>query len=534
MASAPYRIIDRRGSSTYWNSNSLIPAATQSSDRQSVPVLDFDIHRTVSSFGRRVLMSLGRSLFWRFPALMGAVLEQANLAVSTFIPQYTGRNKEWGNQAEEMLRNWHQVMDVAGWPYDYDSYVTSLVVSPLVEGENFTLLCETPEGYPMIQTIPAHRVGSKSGLNGTAKVRYEGKSLFVDGVEIDSTRPYETAQPIEFDARMVDGVVVDDYSRPIAYRVYRDNHDSGPHQDIAARNFFPAFCPLVTGQVRGFSLLASSAFNWQDVSEWKDFERIAQKAFSTKTIVETNETGEADSAKQIIKSRATFSDGSKTALDVQTLAGGTYTYLRANTGSKLESFDYNRPGINSQQFMETSLRDAFRGTEWDYFFSLDPSKLGGATMRIVVEKINTVAAKRRKLVRKCCLRTDGFAISKFMKLGLLPWADDWYMWEYQGPGDVSADKKYDSDVDIQEISSGISTRRDALARRGKYIEDVDAQRLAEADSDLSRAKTLADKYNIPLTVALTVLLRTGSYSSVTNATPQPEDNKQPTGNESEQ
>ena len=90
---------------------------------------------------------------------------------------------------------------------------------------------------------------------------------------------------------MIDGVILDDYSRAIAYRV--DGEGNGESQDIAARNLFPAFCPLVTGQVRGFSLLASSVFDWQDMAEWRRFEMLAQKVFSTRTLIETNETGDA-------------------------------------------------------------------------------------------------------------------------------------------------------------------------------------------------------------------------------------------------
>jgi hypothetical protein len=258
--------------------------------------------------------------------------------------------------------------------------------------------------------------------------------------------------------------------------------------------------------VRGFSLLASSVFDWQDMQEWRRFEMLAQKACSTKTLMETNEIGDVDTAKAVIGTSATFdSDGKKTALDVQTLEGGTVQYFKAGTGSKLEAFSYDRPGSNSQNFLKQTLRDAFKGTEWDVFFSLDPQAVGGAPMRIIVEKINLVAAKRRKLVKKACLRVDGYALSKLIKLGILPPDEDWYRWDYQGPAEITADKKYDSDVDLQEISQGIATRKDACARRGLYMDDVDSQREMEADSDLTRAGRLAAKHGITIQEALVVL-----------------------------
>lgn len=536
MASEPYRIIDRRSSSGWVSGgNTLIEAARQTPDRAYTRPVDDDVHRTVSSFGRRTLMSLGRSIFWKFPALQGMVLEQANLAVSSFIPQFTGRDLEWGAQAEQMLGDWHKIMDVAGWPYDYDSFLQGLVISPLIEGETWLLLAQNADGYPLIQTIPAHRIGKFPSEKATVTVRFEGMNLWIDGVLVDDSRPYSTsaggapteapgagAVPvIEFEARIVDGVIMDDYGRAIAYRV--DGAEAGQYQDIPARNLFPAFCPIATGQVRGFSLLASSVFDWQDMAEWKRFEMLAQKVFSTRTIIETNETGDEDTAKSVIRSAATFDgEGRKTDLDVQRLFGGTIQYMKAGTGSKVEAFGYDRPGTGSREFLKTTLRDAFRGTEWDMFFSLDPQSVGGAPMRVIVEKINSVLGKRRKLVKKCCMRVDGYALAKFMKLGLLPWNDEWYKWDYQGPGEVTADKKYDSDVDIQEIGQGIGTRKRACAVRGLYLEDVDRQREAEADADLAAAGRLAKKHGITVQEALAVLRPVrNSSSTLTTAVAEP-------------
>lgn len=521
---APYRIIDRRNASGYVaaSANTLIEAATQTDDRKASPMLDVDVHRSISSYGRRVLMTLGRNMFWRYPALQGSILEQANISVSSFIPQYAGRNKEWGTVAEAMLNEWHKVMDVAGWPYDYDSFLQSKVIGPLVDGEDWVLLTENPDGYPLIQTIPAHRIGGRVFGNMVAKVRFTGKSLFIDEVLVDDNRPYEAPAEIAFDATVIDGVIVDAYSRAIAYRVFDDPLTSATYQDISARHLFPCFTPMMTGQVRGFSLLASSVFDWADMHEWKRFEMLAQKAFSTRTIVETNETGEVDAAKAIISGAATFdTEGKKTGLDVQKLEGGTIHYLRAGTGSKIQAFDYDRPGAQSQNFMNSALRDAFRGTEWDVFFSLDPQKVGGAPMRIIVEKINLVAAKRRKLVAKACRRVHGYALSKLIKLGLLPPDEDWFMWNYQGPGDVTSDKKYDSDVALQEIAMGIGTRKDEIARRGGYIEEVDAQRETEVRSDLDRAQRLAKEFGLTIQEAMIFLRPPSPNAQLPPPAPEP-------------
>ena len=118
----------------------MVKASRQTYDRQFIPNLSNDHHRNVSPHGRRTLLTIGRWLFWNFPALRGAILEQANLAVGSFIPQYAGSNKAWGAKAEAWLTEWHRIMDVAGWPYDYNSYLQNLIVAPLVDCDTATLL----------------------------------------------------------------------------------------------------------------------------------------------------------------------------------------------------------------------------------------------------------------------------------------------------------------------------------------------------------------------------------------------------------
>src|SRR5438105_7096622 len=107
MPQEPYKIIDRRSSSGYINtSNLLVKAATQVDDRKGVPFLDRDFYRNVSGLGRRTLMSLGRWIYSNFPPIEGAIEEQATFAVSSWVPQYAGRNKAWGDLAEATLLQW--------------------------------------------------------------------------------------------------------------------------------------------------------------------------------------------------------------------------------------------------------------------------------------------------------------------------------------------------------------------------------------------------------------------------------------------
>jgi len=388
-ATPGYRVIDRRGTSNgyYSGANTLIHGATQNAQRTVIPFLDKDTHRTVSNLGRRTLMSIGRWLFWNFPAISGAILEQAMFASENFQPQFWGEDKDWGDEAEAWLLEWEKVCDTQGWPYDMNSYREILVASDLREGDIATLLTETEDHYPQIQVWPAHRIASDS-----ASGKVETPGLF-NG------------------ARLCDGVILNDYRRAIGYRLV----DEGGNylQDVPAQNMFLSFIPKMPDQVRGFSGLASAVFDCQDLKESKYWELIAQKAAAAIALLETNPTGDVDESRAVIKTRATHTaaTGAKETLDTQELSGGLFRYFKSGTGSDLKAFSYDRPGQNVLTYQDQILRDAFQGLEWSMFFSTDPTKVGGASMRVVVEKINRVVRKRQRMIAQALKRVHGYAIA---------------------------------------------------------------------------------------------------------------------------
>jgi hypothetical protein len=452
-------------------------------------------------------------MFWRIPALQAAVLEQATLAVNPFTSRFYGKNKAFGEEAFEWLTEWHQVADIAGWPYDFETYNETTVINNIVDGDIFTLLTTDADGSPRIQQIGSHRVGSRYLTGGSCEVRCVGNQLYIDDVLVDDNLPYSFNPAREWMAPIIDGVIVDNQSRPLAYRVYTDPAVSSLYQDYSARDLFPAFLPMVPGQLRGPSLLASSIFDWQDVREWRRFELLAQKIFSSRTIVENNESGDAEEGTQVLPAPAQFdASGKKIALMRQQIDGGTYTYLKANSGSKLEAFDWDRPKVSSQDFNEMMVRDAMRGTEWDAFFSLDPKHVGGAPMRVVVDRVNRTLRKRRKMANKNATRATRYALSCAIARGELPFDVDWYKWTHQGPPDVTADRRYDAQTDIEEYDKGFSTlEKIEKSRNGDWKLTRDQKEIEVVDK-MERAKRISDKYKISIQEAMQELGETGTSS----------------------
>ena len=223
--------------------------------------------------------------------------------------------------------------------------------------------------------------------------------------------------------------------------------------DFSSNDLFPAFDPDYVDQLRGFSALGASVIDWQDIHESRRFALLAQKKFSATAILESNETGEMPIGNSVGDGTTlgVIVEGSETAVAVygEEMLGGETRYFRAGSGSKWEIPTADRPTANQQAFSADIVRQAIHGIGWSSDFSLDPTKAGGASMRIVIDKCNRQLDHiRSDILAPVRRRIDAWRIAKAIKAGRLPANVDWWRWAYQFPARLSADEKYSSDVDL--------------------------------------------------------------------------------------
>lgn len=396
-------------------------------------------------------MDWGRHLFENVPYVRGAVLEQATLAVSTFVAQYYGANAEFKERAENWLYEHDKICDVRGWPFTMRTLLRNLIISILRDGDMGILLTDF-DGYPAFQAIPAHRIGC-----GSETIVKEGA---FDG------------------AKIIDGIILNDYGRTIGYRVLTGaDNDWGMYQDVPAKDMILMFLPEYVDAVRGLSPIGKGAYDQQDVKEFEDAQLIQQKNAASIALQEWNEDGEpapgADLKHVTLPEDTDTIAGTPTGLVTETFDKGTIRYMRANSGNKLEVLEHNNPSANTQNFTQGKVRASLHGFQWSYDFSLNLKEMGGAQLRVLVDKINiTLKSIRMDVVIPFRMRADGWRISKAIQRGDLPDDVDWWKWEYQGPADITADKQYDSKVDIEETRNCLRAPQDAIAKRGEYWEDI--------------------------------------------------------------
>lgn len=473
MAAIPLTVLEKKWKASA--SNTLIQAASTNTDRKNPPRSDRDSHRNVTSLGRRTLMDWGRHLFENVPYIRGAVLEQATLAVSTFVAQYYGRNEQFKELAEAWLYEHDKICDIRGWPFNMRTLLRNIIISVLRDGDIGILLTETAGGYPMFQAIPAHRIGCRSD------------EFTVKGGQFDG-------------ARIIDGVICSDYGSTLAYRCLTGerDYDYSSYRDIPASDMMLIFLPEYVDQVRGLSPIGKGAYDQQDIKEFEDAQLIQQKNAASIALQEWNEDGEpAPGSDLSFVTPADSTDsiaGTPTGLVTETFDKGTVRYFRANSGNKLEVLEHNNPSQNTQNFTQGKVRSSLHGFQWSYDFSLNPKDVGGAPFRVIVDKINiTLKSLRQDVIIPFRTRADGWRISKAIKRKDVPEDADWWKWEYQGPADITADKKYDSSVDIEETRYGLRAPQDAIARRGDYWEDVQDKSIDYQIRGVKRTKEKAIK-----------------------------------------
>lgn len=425
-------------------------AAVISAQRNTRTGFNRDASALIQRTDRETLMSIGRWLYQNVGLVRSVLDDQASIISSEITPQWDGMavagseqpDRAWADAAELWLYEHDRMCDIRGDAFPMRTLHRLWMLHILRDGDVGVILTEGAGGYPLLQTIPAHRIRG-------------------DVSKIPEGQPFAGYQ-------VVDGVIVNPYGRPIGYRVYRDGTET--YDDINARDMKLRFLPQWADQVRGASMIASAIIDLQDVDEARKFELIAQKVASAIAVVEHNEDGVAptdDPGQSILTGDTTASDAGLIEPSARSMNGGEFLYFRAGSGSKVEALRADRPTPAQQQFMDSIVRQAMAGVGWSVDYFLDPSKVGGASMRVVVERIN----RHVRMVRDQCLfplirSIDTWRIAKAIKAGLLPENDQWFRWRYEGAADLTADARYAADVSVIRMDRGLTSPQIEAARIG--------------------------------------------------------------------
>tara|TARA_R110000803_G_scaffold24227_3_gene58640 strand:- start:2476 stop:4035 length:1560 start_codon:yes stop_codon:yes gene_type:complete len=426
----------------------------QSSSRGSrsvpyVPNFARDLDAMFTPMDWRTTLSASRSVVANNGAIKGAIVQKADAAVGrAWLPEFQGEDSEWGKIAKDWLKSWYSVCDVRGNLYDFQAslWLDSKAIDE--DGGTFVLLTEAKSGYPQIQHIPAHRIGTRDYKPTVQTGKYRG-------------------------LRIRNGVIENKAGAPVAYNLLGDE----PKYDkqIDAQNIIPIADPEYHNQSRGMPALSHGINEIRKAAKSKDYEQMAQMMMSSYGLIEYNESGGADmdAANSLVTE-----DANGENVVVSEMAEGMVKYFKSNSGGKLESIDSNRPGSDWSDFQDRIMREVI-GPVWPYELTWKKDGINGTTIRNIQATARMKVEKRQDVLRGPAKRMVSWAIAKAVKIGQLPPSQDWYRWDFTMPPKVSIDPGRDSKALIEEYKIGSVNMTEIMQEMGKTYENVVTQRAVE-------------------------------------------------------
>jgi len=452
-------ILDSNGNPTTTGPRKLV-AATDRSDRGNPWIPDFsrDLDDLFSQNDWRSTVSQSRLIFSNFGVPRGAIFQKADGVVGrAWEPEFKGKDTDFGNQAKEFLKSWFSVCDVKGNLYDFKTnlWLDSAAVDR--DGDVFVLLTQTKTGYPQIQHIPAHRVGTRNGVDRVESGTYRG-------------------------LKIRNGVVENKAGAPAAYCLL--GADESEDQYIDARDIVHIADPSWHGQSRGIPSLTHAITELRKSKTSEEFELMAQMMLSAHALVEYNETGgvDLDDPTTLLTGRA----GDDDRLAVNTYSGGMVRHFKSNSGSKIESISHNRPGDMWDSFQDRIIRQALAGIPWPSELVWKSDGANGTTIRNIQARARASVEARQDVLRKPAKRIISWAIAKAVKMGILPASDDWYKWDFTMPPKVSIDPRNDSKTQIDEYKIGALNMTGLLQEKGK----THAEHIRERCEEIAERKAI--------------------------------------------
>lgn len=425
---------------------------------QVLPIHTRDAKDDMSPFNWRQLLSTARYLYANVGSVHGAINEIGTYAVGdAWNPRYIGRNGAWGDKAEAWLNRWFKICDVRGEPYDFrtDLFLTSVSTNRC--GDSGMILAQTEDEFPMLQFLPAHRIGQRNAEPTVKAGPYKGLEIY-------------------------NGVITNPQGRPVAYNILGTARDGSQDQQISARDMQLGFNPRWFDQGRGITALAHAIKDLGDYRDIRDFLKIGLKSEASLALIEHNESGSADTdaGEEHFRQPAAPGAGQPYGVVYEELDGGAIRYFRANSGANLSALNSRRPSTEAQSFIESQImRGAYAGLEWPLEFSWNPERLGGANIRLIVKKAERTVANHQKLIGKTFIRAITYGIAKAIKIGSLPYDDDWAAWDADLPAMLSVDAGYTSKSEIDEYKAGFKTLSDVYGERGQDWQTKIRQKIRE-------------------------------------------------------
>ena len=425
----------------------------QSRERRFVPAVAADSKKTLTASARRQVLALARYLHANNGVVRGAVDDLTRYSIGSGLTPQSQAGAQ-SDAFETYFREWCKIADATGRrSFSQMQQLASRRMD--VDGDIGIILRTTPTGFPQLQLVEGHSIGSDSEDKG-----------WQDGVKVSAA------------------------GRPVAYRVLGPDDTT---TDIPARDFILLAETERVDQQRGLSALAHALNHVRDISDILEFEKVGVKMGAAIGIAITTESGSVDEGASYIEGGAEVSAG---GAPLETFEAGMVPRLRI--GEKIESFASNRPNPSFTGFIEHLLRDVSVGLGLPFEFVWDSTKIGGATQRFVLAKAQRRFEQRQHYITQQLLdRVWGWVIAKGIQRGDLPKSKDWWRVRWQTPAKITVDVGREATANRDDLRMGMRTLAEDAGERGMDWQELREQNERETRDLFSRAKRIAAAEDVP-------------------------------------
>ncbi len=387
----------------------------------------------------------------------GALQQKNNYVIGdSWEPRFDGQNREWGKEAEAYLDQWFQGCNLRGEPFDWKTslYVDALSIDR--DGDSAMILAVV-DGEAKIQFVGANQIAQRGGC-----------SVGKDGFGLVNIGRFAGL-------RIYNGVIFGKFGNVVGYNILGDRPEDDRQLGVESCQLL--YEPEWSDQGRGIPKMATSLLSWMDYEDIHHFLKKQVKMDSAQGLLHYNESGEAQTESDFILGRG---EQTNSDVKVEQIFGNEILYFKADTGSKLEPFRSDRPSPNVDAFTMRLVRGCLQSMGW--FFELyDPSKIGGASTRLIQDMARSSIRSKQRLVQKRAKRAVAHALGHAMASGLIPKNDsaDWLNWSFTLPSRITVDAHYDDETSMNRIKLGAGTYEEFFGEKGKWWEDEVRQRVRE-------------------------------------------------------
>ncbi len=454
-----------------------------------------DTNKSVTKTDHQSQLKYGRSLFASSADIGGAIISKAGWCVgpSAFSPIYSGPTdqQDWGNIVEQWLMDsFYPVCNIAGPNFDFATSLNLSSIALDVDGDTLCVLTSNRNGFPQFAMIPSHKIGNRHVADGLVKDgKYKGNEIY-------------------------NGVIISSNGRPIAYRILGETEEDD--YDLPAQSCSFLYEPEWSDQYRGISRIARPLTDLMDQQDIDEFLKQGVKLASTLGLLHSTESGTPDASANLVgvDEDESVVTGIPQGPPFEILNGGEIMYFKANAGEKIESLKDERPSQNTAAFIERIQRRALFSIGWPIEL-LDPSKIGGASVRLVQDLARKTIANRQITLERRARFIVKYAVAMGMQNGFIPQNNkDWYSWSFTKGSVISVDNGNESNMDREGLKIGTTNLSEIASKKGLDWQELRQQTQRETEDLLIRAQFISQKYSIPMTSALTLLSQRNPNASV--------------------